>query len=169
MAVTASTYTNPYAEALGFAGAEVLYFRAADDYQGTWVSLVVFGGKIGWVSGEFGSCSGYDGLEAIYRPCGNRGPGLLALAGVAREEATYREEASRVVSRDLRYLQTTAELCEDLFHSEWNAWDLNRDEFIADIMKSGILLMATLAETAFDLSAITEGDSPGSTDPLTLW
>lgn len=53
-----------YASALEAAGAKVIDEHWSGDYQGTWIMLVVYNGKLGYVSGWYGSCSGCDSYEA---------------------------------------------------------------------------------------------------------
>ena len=53
-----------YQAAMEAAGAKVLAFESFGSYQGEWFALVEVGGKRGWVSGSYGSCSGCDAFEA---------------------------------------------------------------------------------------------------------
>lgn len=54
-----------YAGALEAAGALVFAYQSFGSYQGDWWAKVRLpDGRIGWVRGSFGSCSGCDALEA---------------------------------------------------------------------------------------------------------
>jgi|SRR6185312_9890568 len=55
-----------YQEALEAAGAKIIKFESFGSYQGDWFCLCEYKGKIGWVSGSFGSCSGCDAFEAEF-------------------------------------------------------------------------------------------------------
>lgn len=55
-----------YQVALESAGAEVVEYIESGDYQGTWLALVHYKGKMGWVHGEYGSCSGCDAFAAEF-------------------------------------------------------------------------------------------------------
>lgn len=55
-----------YEEALTMAGAAVLKFKEFGSYQGTWWALVNYGGRLGFVAGAYGSCSGCDAFEAEF-------------------------------------------------------------------------------------------------------
>lgn len=55
-----------YAEALKAAGAEVLGFEMAGDYQGSWVALLRVGGGLKALTGYYGSCSGCDAYQAEF-------------------------------------------------------------------------------------------------------
>jgi len=48
------------------AGAVVEIFEEFGSYQGEWWAKVSYGGKIGWVNGSYGSCSGCDAFEAEF-------------------------------------------------------------------------------------------------------
>jgi len=56
-----------YQEAMEADGAEVLAYQTFGDYQGTWLAKVKYGGVVGWVTGEYGSCPGCDAFEAEFR------------------------------------------------------------------------------------------------------
>ena len=49
-----------YKECLEFAGAKVICMEEFGDYQGSWMAKVEYNGKVSWVLGSFGSCSGCD-------------------------------------------------------------------------------------------------------------
>src|SRR5882762_8636559 len=55
-----------YKEAIEFAGATVKAFESFGSYQGDWIAKVDFKGKIGWIQGSYGSCSGCDAFEAEF-------------------------------------------------------------------------------------------------------
>lgn len=55
-----------YKEALEAAGAKVLQFQEFGSYQGTWLAEVDYEGKVGWIEGAYGSCSGCDSFEAEF-------------------------------------------------------------------------------------------------------
>ena len=55
-----------YELALKAAGADVKVFKEFGDYQGTWWAKVSYKGELGWVSGNYGSCSGCDAFEAEF-------------------------------------------------------------------------------------------------------
>ena len=59
-----------YNEALKVAGAEVLLFKTFGTWQGDWWAKVLYQGKVRWVNGFFGSCSGCDAFmqEFGYEP-----------------------------------------------------------------------------------------------------
>lgn len=59
-----------YDEALKAAGAEVLLFKTFGTWQGDWWAKIRYQGKISWVNGSFGSCSGCDAFmhEFGYEP-----------------------------------------------------------------------------------------------------
>jgi hypothetical protein len=51
---------DTYERAIALNGAEVLACKYFGSYQGDWWCLVLYEGKMGWVTGAFGSCSGCD-------------------------------------------------------------------------------------------------------------
>ena len=55
-----------YKQALEAAGAKVNAFKGFGSYQGEWYALVDVGGRIGWIRGYYGSCSGCDAFEAEF-------------------------------------------------------------------------------------------------------
>lgn len=52
-----------YEKALNAAGAKVIQFKEFGSYQGDWLALVEVEGKLQWVQGCYGSCSGCDAFE----------------------------------------------------------------------------------------------------------
>lgn len=64
-----------YEDALRFGGATVHEYESFGSYQGEWVAKVTYEGKTGWVSGNYGSCSGCDALQSEFgynhHKCGN--------------------------------------------------------------------------------------------------
>lgn len=69
-----------YSEAMEAAGAEVLEYESFGSYQGDWWALVRYQGQVGWVSGDFGSCSGCDAFDAEFS-WGEADPDKLAAFG----------------------------------------------------------------------------------------
>ena len=57
---------SDYQKALEAAGAYVLVFESFGDWQGSWVALVIYEGKRGWVQGAFGSCSYCDAFQSEF-------------------------------------------------------------------------------------------------------
>lgn len=55
-----------YKLALEKAGAKVLEFKEFGSWQGDWYAKVKFKGKIGWINGCYGSCSGCDAFQAEF-------------------------------------------------------------------------------------------------------
>ena len=55
-----------YQESLEAAGARVLDFAHFGDWQGSWVALVEYQGRRGWVRGYFGSCDYCDAFQAEF-------------------------------------------------------------------------------------------------------
>lgn len=55
-----------YKTALEIAGAKIIVYEAFGDYQGRWFAKVEYLGKIGWVHGEYGSCSGCDAFQSEF-------------------------------------------------------------------------------------------------------
>lgn len=55
-----------YAKAMQAAGAEVIEFECFGSYQGEWWAKVRYEGRIGWVQGSYGSCSGCDAFEGEF-------------------------------------------------------------------------------------------------------
>jgi hypothetical protein len=55
-----------YKTALEASGCVVHEYITTGDYQGTWYALVEYNGKVGVVSGSYGSCSGCDAFEAEF-------------------------------------------------------------------------------------------------------
>lgn len=55
-----------YQQALEAAGATVLAFESFGSYQGDWYAKVVYQGEIGWIGGNYGSCSGCDAFQAEF-------------------------------------------------------------------------------------------------------
>lgn len=55
-----------YQSALVEAGAKVIATMFAGSYQGTWGSVVIYQGKLGLVTGAFGSCSFCDAFESEF-------------------------------------------------------------------------------------------------------
>ena len=55
-----------YELALEAAGAKVIDTHYAGSYQGTWGSVVEYEGKVGLVTGDYGSCSGCDAFESEF-------------------------------------------------------------------------------------------------------
>lgn len=55
-----------YTQALEAAGAKVLGYHEAGSYQGMWGAIVVYNGKLGLVTGSYGSCSGCDAFEGEF-------------------------------------------------------------------------------------------------------
>lgn len=55
-----------YENTLTAAGARVIDFAQFGDYQGNWYARVEYDGKIGWVTGSYGSCSGCDAFESEF-------------------------------------------------------------------------------------------------------
>lgn len=53
-----------YEQALEVAGAKVLAFEQFGSYQGDWWAKVEIDGKLAWINGSYGSCSGCDAFEA---------------------------------------------------------------------------------------------------------
>lgn len=53
-------------KALEAAGAKVLAFQEFGSYQGDWWAKVEYQGKIVWVNGSYGSCSGCDAFLAEF-------------------------------------------------------------------------------------------------------
>lgn len=53
-----------YEDALKAAGATVMAFERFGSCEGDWFAKVEFNGKVGYVHGAFGSCSGCDAFEA---------------------------------------------------------------------------------------------------------
>lgn len=55
-----------YEQALEAAGAKVLAFEEFGSYQGDWWAKVELNGQIGFVNGNYGSCSGCDAFEGDF-------------------------------------------------------------------------------------------------------
>jgi len=55
-----------YKKCLELAGAKVHEFKNFGSYQGDWWTKVEYQGKLGWVHGWFGSCSGCDAFQAEF-------------------------------------------------------------------------------------------------------
>ena len=55
-----------YKKCLELAGAKVYEFDNFGSYQGDWWAKVEYQGKIGWIHGWFGSCSGCDAFQAEF-------------------------------------------------------------------------------------------------------
>lgn len=53
-----------YRDVLELAGAEVLVYGRFGDWQGSWFAKVRYDGKLLWIEGDCGSCSGCDALES---------------------------------------------------------------------------------------------------------
>lgn len=53
------------------AGATVLAYKEVGDYQGTWGCVVEYKGKLGLVTGSYGSCSGCDAFQGEFGWGGN--------------------------------------------------------------------------------------------------
>lgn len=69
-----------YEAALWAAGVKVHAIKQFGSYQGDWWAQIEFpGGQVGWVTGEFGSCSGCDAFEAEFVCEDEQAPGYLAL------------------------------------------------------------------------------------------
>lgn len=51
-----------YQEAIEACGVEVYDFEYLGSYQGTWVART----SVGWITGDYGSCSGCDAFEAEF-------------------------------------------------------------------------------------------------------
>lgn len=67
-----------YSEALTAAGARVLEYNEFGSYQGTWGAIVDYQGKIGLVTGSYGSCSVCDAFQSEFfynGPCTQRRDG----------------------------------------------------------------------------------------------
>ncbi len=55
-----------YQQALEAAGAKVLAFENFGSYQGDWWARVRVKGRLGFIGGSFGSCSGCDAFESEF-------------------------------------------------------------------------------------------------------
>lgn len=55
-----------YESTLELAGADVYDFNTFGTWQGTWCAHVGYNGKVGFVFGEYGSCSGCDAFQAEF-------------------------------------------------------------------------------------------------------
>jgi hypothetical protein len=55
-----------YSHALEAAGAKVLGYRCAGSYQGMWGAVIIYNGKLGLVTGAYGSCSVCDAFEGEF-------------------------------------------------------------------------------------------------------
>lgn len=55
-----------YEKAIELAGAEILACEYFGSYQGDWYAKVKYNGKVGWVVGSYGSCTGCDAFQAEF-------------------------------------------------------------------------------------------------------
>ena len=55
-----------YEQSLVAAGARLIVFRTWGDWQGSWVALVEYQGRQGWVQGSYGSCDHCDAFQAEF-------------------------------------------------------------------------------------------------------
>ena len=55
-----------YYQALEAAGAKILGYNTTGNYQGTWGAVVIYDGKLGLVTGAYGSCSVCDSFESEF-------------------------------------------------------------------------------------------------------
>lgn len=55
-----------YFSSLEAAGAKVLGYQTTGSYQGTWGAVVIYDGKLGLVTGAYGSCSMCDSFESEF-------------------------------------------------------------------------------------------------------
>ena len=55
-----------YTEAMEAAGATILNYEEFGSYQGDWWAKVSYEGRVFWVHGSFGSCSGCDAFQAEF-------------------------------------------------------------------------------------------------------
>lgn len=54
-----------YTDAMKAAGADVLAYQRFGSYQGDWWAKVAYEGRVFWVAGSYGSCSGCDQMEGM--------------------------------------------------------------------------------------------------------
>jgi len=57
---------SDYETALIAAGANVKAMKSFGSYQGEWWALVEYEGRVGWINGSYGSCSGCDAFQANF-------------------------------------------------------------------------------------------------------
>lgn len=55
-----------YEQSLKAAGATVLEYQSFGSYQGNWWAKVRYDGRVGWVYGSYGSCSGCDSFQSEF-------------------------------------------------------------------------------------------------------
>ena len=70
-----------YQRAMEAAGASVPAFAEFGSYQGDWWAVVIYEGKVGYVNGSYGSCSGCDAFECEFGWGNDETPEKLAAFG----------------------------------------------------------------------------------------
>ena len=112
-----------YEAALWAAGVKVLAFREFGSYQGEWWAKVEFpSGQIGWVSGEYGSCSGCDAFEGEFGYADSDTPNYLH---------RLRDFGREYLSNVSTFEQAVASASENL------SWDHDAEEMVAWIQEQG--------------------------------
>jgi len=89
-----------YQGALEAAGAKVLAFSKFGDYQGTWWAKVAFEGKVGWVTGSFGSCSGCDAIEGEFDSENATWPSFIEFGLRYLENIVSQEQVEQSATKD---------------------------------------------------------------------
>jgi len=74
-------FTNDYQRAMEAAGAKVPAFSEFGSYQGDWWAYVIHDGKMGYVHGSYGSCSGCDAFQSEFGWRNKETPETLAAFG----------------------------------------------------------------------------------------
>ena len=112
-----------YQESLEAAGAIVLIFDSFGSYQGDWWAKVEYNGRIGWVNGSYGSCSGCDAFEAEF-------------GWNDDEQPDYQERLADFGRSYLDNLYTQEEAEKE--SSKYLDWDMDAQEMLDFIKKNNI-------------------------------
>lgn len=111
-----------YCKALRAAGAEVLVWDEFGSYQGDWLAKVVYKGKIGFIRGGYGSCSGCDAFEGEFGWGDNK-------------KSDYNERLIKFGQEYLDNMKTKEQFEAEL--TECPVWDLSSDDLKSWLKENG--------------------------------